>query len=415
MEFLTYFWTNDFSRAVIAFVFILSVIVFVHEMGHYVIARWNGVRVEVFSIGFGRELIGWNDRFGTRWKISILPFGGYVKMFGDADAASTPSGELRSMTPEEKLVSFHHKRLGQRTAIVFGGPIANFVLAVVILAVLFATVGQRITPPEIDTVVAGGAAEAAGMRPGDVVLRIDGAEIERFETLQQVVRANAGVELRVVVLRDDAEVAFAVTPRLVEIRDRFGGMHRIGQIGVGRSGVTFVRHGPTPAVWAAMKETARLTVVTLQAVGQIIVGTRGTDELGGPIFIAQVAGDMAENGIVAVFLFMALLSVNLGLINLFPIPMLDGGHLLFYAFEAIRGKPLGERAQTYGFRIVSGAWASNAARISRARNRNMPEFQRYRPVASISAACSRPGFSTKRRNGSALSPARSPRGSGSSR
>ncbi len=351
MEFLSLIWTNDISRAVIAFVFVLSVIVFVHEMGHYLIARLNGVRVEVFSIGFGRELIGWNDRFGTRWKISLLPFGGYVKMFGDADVASTPSGELRSMTPEEKRVSFHHKRLGQRTAIIFGGPAANFILAVVILAVLFATVGQRITPPEIDTVVAGGAAEAAGMRPGDVVLRIDGAEIERFETLQQVVRANAGVELRVVVLRDDAEVELAVTPRLVEIRDNFGGMHRFGQIGVGRTGVTFVRHAPTPAVWAAMKETAWLTVATLQAIGQIIVGTRGADELGGPIFIAQVAGQVAENGIVMVFWFMAVLSVNLGLINLFPIPMLDGGHLLFYAFEAIRGKPLGERAQTYGFRI----------------------------------------------------------------
>ncbi len=351
MEFLSLIWTNDISRAVIAFVFILSVIVFVHEMGHYLIARWNGVRVEVFSIGFGRELIGWNDRFGTRWKISVLPFGGYVKMFGDADAASTPSGEVRTMTPEEKRVSFHHKRLGQRTAIVFGGPIANFVLAVVILAVLFATVGQRITPPEINTVVAGSAAEAAGMRPGDLVLRIDGAEIERFETLQQVVRANAGVELRVVVLRDGAEVELAVTPRLVEMRDNFGGMHRFGQIGVGRTGVTFVRHAPTPAVWAAMKETAWLTVATLQAVGQIIMGTRAADELGGPIFIAQVAGQVAESGIVMVFWFMAVLSVNLGLINLFPIPMLDGGHLLFYAFEAIRGKPLGERAQTYGFRI----------------------------------------------------------------
>ncbi len=351
MDVLNIIWGNDIARAVIAFIFILSVIVFVHEMGHYLIARWNGVRVEVFSIGFGREMLGWTDRYGTRWKISLLPFGGYVKMFGDADAASTPSGELRDMTPEEKAVSFHHKRLGQRTAIVFGGPIANFALAVVILAVLFATVGQRITPPEISKVMAGSAAEEAGMLPGDVVLRIDGSEIDRFETLQQVVRQSADVELRVAVLRDGAEVDLVIIPRLIEIRDNFGGMHRFGQIGVSRTGVTFVRHSPMPAVWAAMEETARLTVATLEAIGQIIMGTRNKDELGGPIFIAQVAGQVAQSGIVMVFWFMAVLSVNLGLINLFPIPMLDGGHLLFYAYEAIRGRPLGERAQAVGFRI----------------------------------------------------------------
>ena len=351
MDILNIIWANDIARAVIAFIFILSVIVFVHEMGHYLIARWNGVRVDVFSIGFGREMMGWTDRYGTRWKISLLPFGGYVKMFGDADAVSTPSGDLRDMTPEEKAVSFHHKRLGQRTAIIFGGPLANFALAVVILAVLFATVGQRITPPEINAVVAGSAAEEAGMLPGDVVLRIDGSEIDRFEALQQVVRKSASVELRVVVLRDGAEVELVVIPRLMELRDNFGGMHRFGQIGVSRTGVTFVRHSPMPAVWAAMQETAWLSMATLEAVGQIIMGTRNKDELGGPIFIAQVAGQVAESGIVMIFWFMAVLSVNLGLINLFPIPMLDGGHLLFYAFEAIRGRPLGERAQAVGFRI----------------------------------------------------------------
>jgi regulator of sigma E protease len=351
MDFLSALWANDFARASVSFIFILGVIVFVHELGHYIVARYNDVRVEVFSIGFGRELFGWNDSSGTRWKVSLLPLGGYVKMFGDADAASTPSGEVSEMTPDERRVSFHHKRLGQRTAIILAGPLANFVLAVVILAGLFATVGQRITPAEISMVTPGSAAEAAGMRAGDTVLRIDGREIDRFETLQQVVRENRGLPMRFVVRRDGAEVEIMVTPRLVEITDNFGNTHRFGRIGVGRSGVTFVRHDPLTAVWAAIEETAWLTGATLRAVAQIIVGTRSADELGGPIFIAQVAGQAAETGIVMVFWFMAVLSVNLGLINLFPIPLLDGGHLLFYAFEAIRGKPLGQRAQMFGFRI----------------------------------------------------------------
>ena len=351
MDFLSVHWANDFARASVSFIFILGVIVFVHELGHYVVARYNDVRVEVFSIGFGREMFGWNDSSGTRWKVSILPLGGYVKMFGDADAASTPSGELGEMPPDERRVSFHHKRLGQRTAIILAGPLANFVLAVVILAGLFATVGQRITPAEISMVTPGSAAEAAGMQAGDTVLRIDGREIDRFETLQQVVRENQGLPMRFVVRRDGAEVELVVTPRLVEITDNFGNTHLFGRIGVGRSGVTFVRHDPLTAVWAAVKETAWLTGATLQAVGQMIVGTRSADELGGPIFIAQIAGQAAETGIVMVFWFMAVLSVNLGLINLFPIPLLDGGHLLFYAFEAIRGKPLGQRAQMFGFRI----------------------------------------------------------------
>ena len=346
MDLISVIWTNGLS-----FIIILSVIVFVHEMGHYLIARYNGVRVEVFSIGFGPEIFGWDDRAGTRWKIGLLPLGGYVKMFGDANAASAPGGDLVEMTPEEKAVSFHHKRLGQRTAVVFGGPLANFLLAIVILSVMFATVGQRITPAEISMIKPGSPAEAAGIVPGDTVLRIDGAAIERFEDLQYIARENANVPLAMVILRDGAEIELTVTPALVEQTDRFGNIHRLGQIGVGRSGVIFVRHGPLYSIWAATVETYSLTAMTLGALGEMIVGVRGADELGGPIRIAQISGQVAEDGLVAVLWFTALLSINLGLINLFPIPMLDGGHLLFYAFEAIRGKPLGERAQEYGFRI----------------------------------------------------------------
>ncbi len=347
MDFLNFIWTHGVS-----FIFILSVIVFIHEMGHYLIARYNGVRVEVFSIGFGPEITGWTARSGTRWKISVLPLGGYVKMFGDVGVASTPSGETRDMSPEEQEISFFHKPVGQRIAIVFGGPFANFLLAIVILAVLFMTVGQRITPPDISMVKPGSPAEAVGLQPGDVIRKIDGQEIDRFETMQQIVRENPGVPLELTFLRYGTdEITVIVTPRMVTTTDRFGNSVRYGELGVGRKGVKFVQHDPLPAIWAATEETAALTALTLRAVGQMITGTRGTDELGGPIRIAQLSGQVAEEGAVTLFWFMAVLSINLGLINLFPIPMLDGGHLLFYVFEFVHGKPMGERAQEYGFRI----------------------------------------------------------------
>ena len=345
-DILSYAWTNG-----LAFVFILSVIVFIHEMGHFLVARMNGVRVEVFSIGFGPELFGWNTRSGTRWKVSLLPLGGYVKFFGDANAASMPDAEAKEMTDAEKAVSFPFKRLPQRAAIVVAGPLANFVLAIAIFAVLFATIGQRVTPPDISTVIPDSAAAEAGLQPGDLVLRIDDQPISRFEDMQAIVRESAGETLRMVVRRDGKEVAVTITPRAVEREDRFGNVQRFGLIGVTRAGVTFVKLDPIAAVGAAFTETGSLSVATLRAVGQIIKGTRGTEELGGPVRIIQLSGQVAKEGPLTVFWFMALLSINLGLINLMPVPMLDGGHLLFYAFEALRGRPLSERTQEYGFRI----------------------------------------------------------------
>ena len=346
MDIFNLIWTNGLS-----FIFILSVIVFVHEMGHYLIARYCGVYIDVFSIGFGPEIFGWNDSTGTRWKVSLLPLGGYVKMFGDADAASTPGEDVPEMTREEKEKSFHHKRLAQRSAIVIGGPLANFILAVFILAIMFATVGQRVTPALISIVQPDGAAASAGMIPGDLITAIDDTEIDRFEMVQRIVRASVGETLLFTVERDGAVIQMNVTPRNVEVTDGFGNLQRFGQIGVGRRGVELVRHGPVYAVWAAVEETASLTMATLDVLGQIVSGNRSADELGGPIRIAQISGQVAEDGLVTVFWFMALLSINLGLINLFPVPMLDGGHPLFYVYEAIRGKPLGERAQEYGFRV----------------------------------------------------------------
>jgi regulator of sigma E protease len=334
------------------FLVVLTVLVFVHELGHYLIARRNGVRIEVFSIGFGPEIFGWNDRAGTRWKFSAVPLGGYVKMFGDSDGSSAlPTAGLSEMTPAERAVSFHYKRLGQRAAIVGGGPLANFIFAIVVLTVLFATYGQPFTPPEVGQVLAGSAAEKGGIKVGDVIAEIDGRTIDRFEDVQQLVRLNRGEAMAITVRRGSELVKVQATPVLRTTPDRFGYRHEFGQLGIGRSGVEYVKRNPATAVVQALSETWNLSTATLEAMWQIVIGTRASDELGGPLLIGKMAGEVAETGLVPLLWFMAVLSINLGLINLFPVPVLDGGHLLFYAAEAIRGKPLGQRAQEYGFRI----------------------------------------------------------------
>jgi regulator of sigma E protease len=334
------------------FLLVLTILVFVHELGHYLIARRNGVRIDVFSIGFGPELFGWFDRAGTRWKFSAIPLGGYVKMFGDSDPSSSMGvARLGEMTEAERQVSFHHKRLGQRAAIVGGGPLANFAFAILLLALLFSTYGQPFTPADVGQVQAGSAADKGGIKVGDAIVSIDGGTISRFEDVQQIVRLNPGEPMTLVVRRDGQLVTLHVTPARTEMTDRFGNRHQIGLLGIGRSGVEYVKRDPVAAVGQAFSETWNLSVSTLQAMWQIVIGTRASDELGGPLRIAQMSGEVAEGGIVPLLWFMAVLSINLGLINLFPVPVLDGGHLLFYAAEAIRGKPLGQRAQEYGFRI----------------------------------------------------------------
>ena len=333
------------------FLLVLTVLVFVHELGHYLIARYNGVKIEVFSIGFGPELFGWWDRSGTRWKFSTIPLGGYVKMFGDSDATSgLPIANAGQLTPAERENAFHCKRLGQRAAIVAGGPFANFAFAVALLALLFMTYGQPFTPAEVGQVVPGSAADAGGIKGGDAIVSIDGRAIERFEDVQQLVRLNPNVPMQMVVRRDGELVTLRVTPSLVEENDRLG-RHQIGQLGIRGGGAKYIQRDPASAVVRAVEETWNLSATTLHAMWQMIIGTRGSEELGGPLRIAQLSGEVAQGGIVPLLWFMAVLSVNLGLINLFPVPVLDGGHLLFYAAEAIRGKPLGQRAQEYGFRV----------------------------------------------------------------
>ena len=341
----------------VMFLVVLTILVFVHEMGHFLVARRNGVRVEVFSIGFGPEIFGRTDRHGTRWKFSLIPLGGYVKMYGDAGAASTPGAGLDRMTPAQRAVSFHHKRVGQRMAIVAAGPAANFLFAILALAFMFMVYGQPYTPPVVREILPEGAAAEAGMKPGDRIVSMDGRDTPRFEDVLGVIVMNPGRTVSMVVERGEAEgvepkrLELTVTPRAEKMEDRFGNIHTIGRLGVMRGNDEYRRQTPLTAIWEAGKETLRLTEGTLDAVWQMALGMRSTNELGGPIRIAQMSGQVAQTGFVTMIWFVAVLSINLGLINLFPIPMLDGGHLLYYAVEAVRGRPLGERAQEYGFRV----------------------------------------------------------------
>jgi regulator of sigma E protease len=340
------------------FLVILTVLVFVHEMGHYLVARYNGVRVEVFSIGFGPEIFGWYDRAGTRWKFSAVPLGGYVKMFGDADPASSRGDGLEEMSAEEREVSFHHKRLGQRSAVVVAGPLANFLFAIVLLAGLYTIVGQRHAPPTVSEVTPDSAAEAAGLLANDRITWIGEVEITEFDQLRRIVMASPNKPLEFVVNRDGRQITLMITPRAVKGENALGTIDTRGRLGVRGVPGEMVRHDPFTALWLAAMETWSLTRQTLEAVGQMFVGTRGTDELGGPLRIAQLSGTVAEAGLVSSIWFMALLSINLGLINLFPIPVLDGGHLVFYLAEAVRGRPLGERVREWasmaGMTLVIG-------------------------------------------------------------
>ncbi len=341
---------SGFFISVFWFLVVLTPIVFVHEFGHYWVARRNGVRVEVFAVGFGKELFGYTDRFGTRWKFCLIPFGGYVKMFGQSDIGPDDDGG-EGITAADKEVSFFYKRLGQKAAIVAAGPIANFVFAIVVFSVLFMTIGQAFTPARVAQVQPGSAAAEAGVLPGDLIVEVAGRTIARFEEVQQLIRLHPGLEVTMVVDRNGEEVELIATPQSRVQEDSLGDEQNIGVLGVVGAGREFVRHNPVGAIWQSVRETGRLVSLTGTAIGQMFAGDRGTDELGGPIRIAQMSGDAASAGWQSLVIFAAFLSINLGLINLFPIPLLDGGHLLFYGYEAVRGRPPGERAQDFGLKI----------------------------------------------------------------
>jgi regulator of sigma E protease len=344
---------------IIPFLFVLTIVVFFHELGHFLVARWAGVRVLTFSLGFGPELAGFNDRHGTRWKISAIPLGGYVKFFGDDSEASTPSTEaLASMSPEEQAGSFHHKRVGPRAAIVAAGPIANFILAIVIFTCLFTFFGKPSTTARVDKIEANSAAAAAGFQVGDIVTVIDGKTIGSFSDMQRVVGIHAGDQLTFTVKRGDSTVQLRGTPELREVKDPFGNAHRLGVMGITRAtapgDVVTERVDPATAFWLGIKETWFVVDRTFAYIGGVFTGREAADQVGGPLRIAQISGQVATIGLAALIHLAAVLSISIGLLNLFPVPLLDGGHLLFYAVEAIRGRPLSNRAQEVGFRIGLG-------------------------------------------------------------
>jgi regulator of sigma E protease len=339
-----------------SFLVVLTVVVFVHELGHFLVARWCGVKIKAFSIGFGPEIAGFFDRHGTRWRFAWIPLGGYVKFMDDDSAASTPSREkLEQMTPEERAGSFHLKPLWQRAAVVVAGPVANFLLAIAIFAVMFTLVGVRSTAPRVDEVVANSPAASAGFKAGDVILEIDGAPVDSFNEVLRIVSASPGRELQITIDRGGVPVRLSVTPERQEMSDNLGGKITRGIIGIKRvttpDNIDVRRVDPIEAVWLGVKETKFIITSTLGYIGDVIVGRQTADQLGGPIRIAEISGQVAKVGIEALLNLIAVISVSIGLINLFPIPLLDGGHLLFYAVEGLLRKPLSERTQEIGFRI----------------------------------------------------------------
>src|SRR4051812_14971499 len=306
-------WGGWFTGYVIPFLFVLTIVVFFHELGHFLIARWCGVRVLTFSIGFGPELFGFNDRHGTRWKVSAIPLGGYVKFFGDENAASVPDQDAANrMTLEERKVSFVHQPVGNRAAIVVAGPLANFVLAIAIFTALFMIYGKQNTAARVDAVQAESAAAAAGFQPGDLILSINGKPIETFADMQRIVSMSAGESLTFEVERDGMRLTLKATPALREVKDNFGNVHRIGVLGISRSlaqdELKREPVGPLTALGMGAKETWTIIDTTFSYIGRIFAGRDSADQLGGPIMIAQLSGQVATLGVAAFMHFVGLLS-----------------------------------------------------------------------------------------------------------
>ena len=391
------------------FILVLSLLIFVHEWGHYIVARMCGVKVVKFSIGFGKELFGRTDKNGTRWKFCMIPLGGYVQMFGDTDPASAHHTEgveegdkCRPFTEEEKKVAFYAQPIAKRAAIVAAGPGINYLFAILILTCLYWLQGEPYLPAVAAALMKDQPAAEAGIQPDDKILALNGQKIERFEDLREITTLNMGKEMDVELVhvikdqpyldyqkyaeaktaKDDAwakahpketppkekdedvrkppvlhweeqSVHLKVTPRKVVETDRFGFKHEIGRMGIvgPKTEMDTIPHNPITALGAALKTTWKITSDTMQALGQMIMGTRSTDELGGILRIGAYAGDFAQQGLIAFITFAGLLSVNLGLVNILPIPLLDGGYLVMYAMEKVRGRPLHERVQEYALRV----------------------------------------------------------------
>ncbi|MCO6178174.1 RIP metalloprotease RseP [Ciceribacter sp. RN22] len=340
---------------ILPYVIILSLLVFVHEMGHYLAGRWSGIRILAFSVGFGPEVVGFTDKHGTRWKISAIPLGGYVRFLGDADAASRPGGELEGLSPAEREQTLAGARLWKRAVTVAAGPIANFVLAIVIFAAIFGAYGKPVADPVVAEVKAESAAEAAGVKPGDLLIALDGSKVETFDDVVRYITMRPEIPVVVTVKRGESLLDLDMVPRRTVTTDRFGNKMEVGQIGI----VTNKDSGnfrieplsPLQAVGEGFRQTWHIVTGTVDYIANMFAGRMNADQLGGPVRVVQASGQMASLGVLALLNLAALLSVSLGLLNLMPVPVLDGGHLVLYALEALRGKPVGAAAQEIAFRI----------------------------------------------------------------
>jgi len=334
---------------ILAFLLVIGPLIFVHELGHYFAGRWFGVKADVFSIGFGREIAGWTDKRGTRWKIGWLPLGGYVKFAGDMNPASTPSQEWLALPPEERNQTFQAKPVWQRFIIVAAGPLVNFLFAILAFMAIFATIGFPTSPALVSQVEAGSAADRAGFRAGDHVISIEGRSVDTFAELYDYVRIRPGEPLTFAVRRDGGVIEIEATPKAETVRDEFGNQAKVGRLGVGGA-VVPEKLPPGRLFGAAVEQTYNTVEMMVVTMGQIITGERSFKEMGGPLKIAQYSGQQASLGWLPFFWLMTVISINLGFINLLPIPLLDGGHLLFYLIEGVRRKPLKPEAQEWAFR-----------------------------------------------------------------
>jgi regulator of sigma E protease len=339
-----------------AFLVVLTAIVFVHEMGHYLVARWNGIAIHTFSLGFGPELVGFNDRVGTRWRISAIPLGGYVRFVGDMNPASQPDPDFeKKMDPALRARLFVNQNVWRRIAVVAAGPAANIIFTFLVLYALLLGYGRYTLPPTIDEVMAGSVAAEAGLEAGDRILSVDGFKVRGFEDFQRLVATAPERAVTVILQRDGAEERIVLVPEATSTSDRFGNRHRVGRIGVTKnveqSGIELYRPEPFEAVGMTFEEMRFIVDRTAAFIGDFFVGRGDIQQLGGPVKVARVSGEVATLGVLALINMAALLSLNIGLFNLLPIPLLDGGHLLYYFAEVIRRKPLSQRAQEIGFRF----------------------------------------------------------------